>query len=289
MRKEIRLIVLAAAIAGAPLLAFAQQGKAPKQKEKTPPPSPQAAAAGDVNSVIFNWGWYMGMLRGSDEIDSIASLEMLKATGTIWVNGQPCTIINYRGSLNYQIPGMRASYSCTQGNGQPYKNVEVLSGNYAWDEDMPGAGLEPGKGTVSPKPDAVIDRQIRMWASPQGAVKAAEAVGEKAKVSVENGKAVIAFPIPGVPGAMAKATLNDMNQAERVEVRRGKDVTEFTYENYSDYNPPDDRVDCFLPGHIVEKKNGMPVLDLKLNETETGNLYVVIPVPDSIQTAEAKR
>ena len=287
-------------LAGTGLLA--QRGGGPSRDvPRIPPASPAAAAAGDVKAVLFNWMWYMGMLRGVQENDAVATLE-LQATGMIRVAGQPCTVttvaarwgaqegphpVGYRVSVNYQTPGMRVQYACTGANGQMRKGIEVVNGQYAWDEDMVGAGLVPGKGTATPMPNALNERLMRLWASPQGAPKAAAAGGANTKVAVEGGKAVVTFPIPGVPGAMAKATLSAMNQAERVEVRQGTDVTEFTYENYADYNPPDDRIEGFYAGHMVERRSGVVIRDLTTKETEVGNLYVVLPVPETVKKASA--
>src|SRR5262245_2582500 len=113
----------------------AQRGGGPvRDVARVPPPSPTSAAAGDVKSVLFNWMWYMGMLRGVQENDAVATLE-LQATGTIHVAGQPCTVtavaarwgagadegplqFGYRVSTNYQTPGARVQYSCMGANGQ---------------------------------------------------------------------------------------------------------------------------------------------------------------------------
>src|SRR6201993_837819 len=89
-----------------------------------PPPTAKAAAAGDRKSVLFNWMWYMGMLRGVQEVDAVATLE-LQGTGTIQVQGQPCKIANYRASINYQVSGMRVQYTCALPNGQSHKAIEV--------------------------------------------------------------------------------------------------------------------------------------------------------------------
>ena len=251
----------------------------------TPPATSKAAAAGDRKSVIFNWMWYTGMLRGVQEVDAVATLE-LQATGMIQVQGQPCKLANYRASINYQVSGMRVQYMCALPNGQSRKAIEVVSGAFAWDEDIVGAGLVPGRGTPSPNRAALNERLIRLWSSPQGAPKAAAAGGENTKVAIEDGKPVVTFPIPGVPGTIAKATLNAENQAEYVQTKLGNVVTEFIYEKYDDYNPPDDKVSGYFPGHIVEKRNGVTVLDLTITQTDVGNLYVVVPVPESVRTAK---
>src|SRR5260221_7839180 len=43
----------------------------------------------------------------------------------------------------------------------------------AWDEDIPGAEIVAGKGKATPRPEALEERRIRLWASPHGAAKAA--------------------------------------------------------------------------------------------------------------------
>jgi hypothetical protein len=247
-----------------------------------------APGAKDLKAVLFNWKWYMGMLRGPQEIEAVATLEH-QATGTIQIDGQPCRLTKYRMSNNYQTTGQRIQYSCTRPNGQTFNAIEVVSGDYAWDEDIVGAEIVPGKGKATPKPALLQERLIRLWASPQGAPKAATAGGDKTTVAHDTGKPVVTFPIPGVPSAIAKATLNTQNQAERIEVRNGDLVLEFNYAKYDDYNNELNKIEAFLPGTIVERHNGVTVRDLTTTVSETGNLYVVMPVPDSVKRASAAR
>jgi len=247
-----------------------------------------APGAKDLKAVLFNWKWYMGMLRGPQEIEAVATLEH-QATGTIQIDGQPCRLTKYRMSNNYQTTGQRIQYSCLRQNGQTFNAIEVVSGEYAWDEDIVGAEIVPGKGKATPKPALLQERLIRLWASPQGAPKAATAGGDKTTVAHDTGKPVVTFSIPGVPTAIAKATLNAQNQAERIEVRNGELVLEFNYAKYDDYNNELNRIEAFLPGTIVEKRNGVTVRDLTTTVSETGNLYVVMPVPDSVKRASATR
>jgi hypothetical protein len=246
-----------------------------------------APGAKDLKATLFNWFWYMGMLRGPQEIEAVATLEH-RATGTVQIDGQPCKLTFYRVSTNYQVPGQRVQYTCTRPNGQEYKNIEVVSGRYAWNEDVLGAGITPGRGNATPTPDALDERLIRLWAGPQGAPKAATAGGDKTSVSWDNGAAVVTFPIPGVAGAIAKATLSSQFQAERVEVTHGKNVYEFTYGKYDDWNNPLNKIEAFYAGMLVEKRNGVTMRDLTTVETETGNVYVVMPVPASVREAAAR-
>jgi hypothetical protein len=275
-----RLITIAMFVLVAGIAAIAQQQTPPGRY--TPAPG-----AKDLKAVLFNWFWYMGMLRGPQEIEAVATLEH-KAAGTMQVDGQPCAITSYRVSTNYQIPGQRVQIACTRPNGQEYKAIEVVSGQFAWNEDVVGAELVAGKGKATPQPAAILhERLIRLWASPQGAPKAAAAGGDKTSVSHDTGKPVVTYPIPGVPGAIAQATLNSQNMAERVEVRQGGVVTEFTYDKYADYNNPLNKIDAYYAGTLVERKNKAVVRDLTTIDTETGNVYVVMPVPASVRKVAA--
>jgi hypothetical protein len=263
-----------------------------------------AAGAKDLKAVLFNWAWYMGMLRSSEERDLIMSLEY-QGKGTIQVDGQPCNVTKYRASISYQTSGERIQYTGTRPNGQACSNVEVLSGAYAWNEDIPGAELVAGKGKATPMPATVEERMIRLWASPQGAFKGAMAgtsdppemaprpqqvpadvsMAGKTSVAWEGNKPVVTFPIPGVPNAIATATLNDKFMAERVVVKQGAKTYEFTYSNYKDWNNPLNPAEAFYAGRMTEKQNGAVVRDITTTLTETGQMYVVMPVPASVKAA----
>src|SRR5215471_1327955 len=90
-----------------------------------------ASGAKDLKAVLFNWAWYMGMLRSSEERDLIMSLEY-QGKGAMQVDGQPCNVTKYRTSISYQTSGERIQITGTRPNGQSCSNVEVLSGAYAW-------------------------------------------------------------------------------------------------------------------------------------------------------------
>ena len=143
-----------------------RQGDAP---EYTP-----EAGAKDLKSVLFNWAWYTGMLRSTEEYDLIMSL-VYQGTGTIQAAGQPCNVTMYRADISYQTSGERIRITGTRPNGESCSNVEVLSGAYAWNEDIQGAELITGKGKATPVPATVEERMIRLWAGPQGAWKSAMA------------------------------------------------------------------------------------------------------------------
>jgi len=249
----------------------------------------------------------MGMLRSGNESELVKTLEYQAEGGTIQVNGQPCALKKYRISANYQIPGYRTQIECTRPDGQTYKNVETMSGEYAWDEDMPGAELVAGKGKATARPAALEERLIRLWASPHGAPKAAiagaagvppsqsfgqnpavlldrqAAAGAQATTTLswEGDKAVVTFPIPGVAGAIATATLSNY-LPERVVVRHGTNITEFVYGKFADWNNPLFKIEALYAGTILERQNGTVVRSVTTKVTEVGQVYVVMPVPDSV-------
>src|SRR6266516_2922369 len=284
---------------GAPLTAAAQGG------QRVAEPYTPTKDAKDLKAVLFNWMWHTGMLKGHDERDMVATLEY-QGKGTIQVDGQPCTLTRYRTSTNYQTFSQRIQYACTRPNGQTYSNIEVVSGLYAWNEDTLGAEIGPTTGKTTPMPGTLGERLIRIRASPQGAPKAAVAgttetfwlganpgtlfddgvakVG-RTSVSWDAGKPVVTFPIPGVPGATATATLDAKYMTERVVVTLGSTTGEFTYGDYQDWNNPLNKIEVFYAGKMVERRNGAVVRDLTTTETETGNVYVVAPAPASVRTA----
>ena len=267
--------------------------------------------AKDMKSVLFNWTWHMGMLRSGNESELVKTLDYYADSGTIQVDGQPCSLTKYHVQANYQVPGWRTQIECRRANGQTYKNVEVVSGEYAWDEDIPGAELVAGKGKATPRQAAREERIIRLWASPHGAPKAAiagatglppsESFGQNPAVlfdrqaaagvkptttmTWQGEKVVFTFPIPGVPGAVATATLDSGFLPERVVVKHGANTTEFVYGSFGDFNNPLFKIEALYAGTIVERRNGVVVRDIKSKVTEIGQVYVVMPVPESVEKA----
>ena len=311
--------IVATLMIGAPSLSSAQaRGAAPAAGDQAPaqggggrgggrggaPPYTPAAGAKDLKAVLFNWGWYMGMLRSNEEYDVLMTLEY-QGKGTMQVNGQPCDVTKYRTSISYQRSGERIQIVGTRPNGQSCSNIEVLSGAYAWNEDIPGAELVPGQGKATPMPATAEERMIRLWSGPQGAFKAAFAgtsdppsmtprpqklaadvmtIGKTSVAWVGN-KPVLTYPIPGIPTATATATLDAQFMAESVVVKHGANTYEFTYSDYKDWNNPLNPAEALYAGRMIEKKNGTVVSDITTTLTETAQMYVVMPVPASVKAA----
>jgi hypothetical protein len=253
----------------------------------------------------------MGMLRSGNESELVKTLDYHAESGTIQVNGQPCTLTKYRSQFNYQIPGYRTQIECTLPNKQTYKNVETMSEDYAWDEDIPGAEIIAGEGKATPRPRAYEERLIRLWASPHGAPKSALAaaagvtpaeafvqnpatlldrqatagVQGKTTLDWQGNKPVLTFPLPAPAGAIAMATLDETFLPEQVVVTYEGNTYEFAYGDFQDFNNPLHRIEALYAGTIVESHNGTVVRELKSLETEIGQVYVQVPVPASVRAA----
>jgi len=264
------------------------------------------ARAQDAQAVIKTAEYALGMIRGPQRVDAINTLEYW-GTGSTYAFGQayrpgsawPEFKVNYHVSLSYAVPAMRVDVvrsnpdGLIQGGGglplaAPQRQIQVVSGRFAWNESVPGAGFVAGS-TATPAPDATNDRLLQLWMTPFGVLKMAVKAGPAAKVSTEAGATVITFPLSGaLEGITVKATLNPKNQVERVETSTndpvlGDMVTETTYSDYKDLS--EITTDVLFPSHIVQKQGGFPVLDVTITKADTNNPYVVFPVPDSVEKA----
>ena len=260
--------------------------------------------AQDAQAVIKTAQYAIGMIRGPQRIDAVNTLEYW-GTGSTYAFGQayhpgsawPAFKATYHASLSYAVPAMRVDGTRSnpdgviQGGGGlplagPQRQIQVVSGAFAWNESVPGAGFIAGS-TATPAPDAFNDRELQLWTTPFGVLKMAVKAGSAAKVTTEGGATVITFPLSGpLQGITMKVTLNGKNQPERVETRTndpvlGDMVTETTYSDYKDLG--EITTDIQFPSHILQKQGGFPVLDLTITKTDANNPYVVFPVPDNVE------
>ena len=107
----------------------------------------------------------------------------------------------------------------------------------------------------------------------------------KTTVAWVGNKPVLTYPIPGVPNATATTTLDAKFMPESVVVKNGANTYEFTYSDYKDWNNPLNPAEAFYAGRMTEKKNGTVIRDITTTVTETGQMYVVMPVPASVKAA----
>jgi len=260
--------------------------------------NPPLTTAPDVKTTLYRIGDALGMLRGTDERDSIITMDW-RGTGTMTVGGQSCRLANYRGQVRYSVPALRIDFACAQGDGKPgTRNVQVVAGALAWNETAPGVGGTPAL-------DTVTDRLVQLWSLPHAVYKAAVLAGTNTKVTLEGGVVYVTYPLPAPLTGTARVALNTTDADEltmdsgekyqlsywidRVEMRLGNVVTETTYTDYAELNEPDYRSEVMFPRHIVQKRGGVTLLDLTVERTNTYNPYVVMPVPQNVKSAAPQR
>jgi glyoxylase-like metal-dependent hydrolase (beta-lactamase superfamily II) len=148
------------------------------------------------------------------------------------------------------------------------RQIFVMSGDHAW--NVTGE-------TPVPAPVALIERQLQLWTTPHGVVKAA--IASNATVQGRT----IAFAVPG--RFTAKATVDDRNLIEKVDaVLHNAVVGDMSVEVvYSDYR---DFAGVKFPTRIRQSAGGFAALDLIVTDVRP-NAAVDIAVPDSIRQATA--
>jgi hypothetical protein len=258
-------------------------------RKKVAPPT----TVPDLKSTLYKIADVQGMLRGAEEEDSVLTVDY-RGTGSVGVGGQTFKLERYRGSVRFDVPGMRTDYTYMGADGKPQRRIEVVAGEFAWNETEPGVNPTPMNA-------AAHERLAQIWTLPFGFYKAAVKAGDNAKVTLENGVVYVTIPLPAPLTGTARAALNSTdvwvltmdngdqyeltNLIDRIETRMGNTVTETTYSNYQDWNEADYKSDAWFPGRITRRQGGATLLDLTITVTNTYNPYVIMPVPPSVRAA----
>jgi glyoxylase-like metal-dependent hydrolase (beta-lactamase superfamily II) len=179
-------------------------------------------------------------------------------------------------SINYETASLRDEQLRSRaempprGGGVPsvgeVRQVQVVSGDLAW--NVTGE-------TAAPAPVALVERQLQLWTTPHGLIKAA-----LANNATVQGRA-IAFAVPG--RYTVKATLDGNNLVEKVEAVLSNPVVgdmpmEVVYADYRDFGG------VKFPTRICQSGGGFPSVDLTVSDVKP-NAAVDIQVPDSIRQA----
>ncbi len=218
---------------------------------------------------------------------NLKSYEMT-ASGVSWATGQspapgspwPRFVVkNLTRSVNYETASLRDVWVRTQGEDPPrgggvqpvrgeQRQVFVVAGDLAWNVVNDAA---------IPAPITLAARQLELWATPHGVVKAA-----RANNATVQGR-TLAFAVPG--RFTVRATLNRANLVERVEAVIPNPVLgdiPVTVE-YADYK---DVGGVKFPMRITQTAGGFPTLDLTVAEVRP-SAAVDVAVPDNVRAATA--
>ena len=242
--------------------------------------SPARSLVWEIEEGLYFAGNALGMLRTINEVDRVSSINYT-GTGTALAGGKPCTLASYKAGVNYlRFSGMRVDFTC---EGSPTRYIQVVSGDYAWNEKEPGVAAEPA-------PETLRERQLMLYMLPHGAYKAATAAGPDLKLSKEGAATVWTFPLGEVGdktkikfGGTMRVALDRDYRPARVEAKVGNLAMDATYSEYGDWNGDDYLSDVMFPKRIVLRRNGTEVLNLTVTKTNTYNPYVIVPVPASLK------
>jgi hypothetical protein len=228
-------------------------------------------------AVIESAAEALGMVRGPQRrTDSINTVQF-SGNGTMSVPQSDGPTLNYEITettlgISYSIPAMRWDLTRVGSDGDMQRRIQVVRGDRAWDERLPG--IDP-----TPVEDQVSRRLRRIWLTPHGIVRAA--VDDPAAVSIgsRNGRTTLAVVIDGTP---VTATLDGDFRPERVEMMiehrvLGETLLEAAYTDYVDWP----KLDVYFPSRIVQTLGGETTLDLTVTEFFQ-NPYVVFPTPEQL-------
>jgi glyoxylase-like metal-dependent hydrolase (beta-lactamase superfamily II) len=197
------------------------------------------------------------------------------------------TIKTYTASINYDTGSMRQELlremgtTMPRGGGAPFtgeqRQIQVVSGNYAWNLAGAAPGAPPPQ--PAPAPGNVVDRMLMLWATPQGFLKAA--MMNNATTKKANGGTQVSFTVGGK--YKMTGTINAQNEVARVQTWIdqpivGDMLVETVYSGYKDFGG------VRFPSRIVQSQDGFPVLDLTVSAV-TANPAVDISVPDNVRNA----
>jgi len=172
-----------------------------------------------------------------------------------------------------------------RGGGAPFtgdqRQIQFVSGNYAWNMPAPAANAAAGGPAPQPAPQAAAqpERMLAMWATPQGFVKAAMA--NNATTRQVRGGTEVSFTVGGKYRMVG--TINGQGHVEKVQTWTDQSIVgdmliETTYSGYQNFGG------VTFPSRIVQTQDGYPSLDLRITSV-TANPMFDAQVPDNVRNA----
>jgi glyoxylase-like metal-dependent hydrolase (beta-lactamase superfamily II) len=192
----------------------------------------------------------------------------------------------------------QGSFPARGGGGVPIqgevRQINMVSGNYAW-------GVQ---GTnVIPQPAAAAQRQLDIWLTPHGFVKAAMTAANPVMLTRYEGgegggkQRVTVISITALAKYRVNATINGENLIERVQTWIPNPVIgdmyyETVYSNYKDFGGVKFPATFHHHDDFDDTSSGNPVvrgghhgLDLRVNDVRPNACGEAVSVPDAVQKA----
>jgi len=238
-----------------------------------------SASAQDAKNVLQSGSKAMGDVKSIQYSGSghVGALGQAFTPGGAWPIND---IKSYTRTIDYGSKSAREEMTLVEptpirkGGGGPFageqKQVNLVSGQYAWNQ--PGNAAQPALA-------AADERQLQIWLTPHGFLKAAMENNATAKKG--NGGTVVSF----TEGKFkVNGTIDSQGMVTRTETRLANPVlgdmpVETDYSGYKDFNG------VKFPTTIVQKEGGAPVLDLTVSDVRA-NPDLALTVPDNVKSAK---
>jgi glyoxylase-like metal-dependent hydrolase (beta-lactamase superfamily II) len=241
-------------------------------------------------------GAQQGALQTAADKLGVANIKTLQVTGSgtnfsvgqNYTSSEPwprVTVKNFTALVNYDTASMRVELVresgavMPKGGGAPFfgeqRQIQVVSGNYAWNMPVPPANAAAGAPAPMPQPnpDAAPERMVAVWSTPIGFVK-----GAMANNATTRGNNV-SFTVGGK--YKFEGTINGQGHVEKVRTWIDQPIVgdmliETTYTGYKDFGG------VLYPSRIVQTQDGYPALDIAVSAV-TANPAVNIDVPENVR------
>ena len=238
-----------------------------------------SAAAQDAKSVLQSATKAMGDVKSIQYSGTghLGALGQAFTPGGAWPMNN---IKSYTRTIDYGSKSSREELTQVEptpirnGGGAPFageqKQVNLVSGEYAWNQ--PGPAPQPAIA-------AAEERQMQIWLTPHGFLKAAMENNATAKKG--SGGTVVSF-------TKGKFKLNGTIDAQGMVTRTetwlpnpvlGDMPVETTYSGYKDFNG------VKFPTMIVQNQGGHPTVDLAVADVHS-NVDLALAVPDAVRSAK---
>ena len=226
-------------------------------------------AMGDVNSIQYTGSGKMGGL------------------GQNWspaVTWHQTIVTSYTKTIDYASRSSKEELTRTQmnppdhGGEAPFageqKQVNMVSGQYAWNQ--PGAQPQPALA-------AADERQLQIWLTPHGFLKAAADNNATAKAGKDGGQKVTMLTFMAGKNKVT-GDVDDKGMVTKVETWipspvLGDMLVETSYSDYKDFGG------VKFPSHIVQKQGGWTTLDLNVTDAKANVADASLQVPDAVRSA----
>jgi glyoxylase-like metal-dependent hydrolase (beta-lactamase superfamily II) len=253
--------------------AFAQQASTAKGDAKE-------ESNGDAKAVL------QAAQKAMGEVSSIS----YSGTGHIYFFGQAWTpgaawpttnLTSYTKTIDYSSKSAQENLvhseptPMVKGGGRPFagddKQANFVSGDYAW--DMPGAGSK-----TIPQPGIAAERQLQIWLTPHGFLKAAMENDSTATKGMRGTEITFQMGKYKVSGTLDTHNLVTKTDTWVPNPVLGDMLIETLYSGYKDFSGVQ------FPTTIVQKQGGETTLDLMVADVKA-NPGLEVSVPDAVKTA----